>query len=215
MTQGDLETAVIARRERRSIAHLAVELGLTHHQLRDVMRASGIGGQQECRGGPIWLLPADAQALHRVYREHTERHRAGVPLSLASTELGLPVAALEALIGQGVLGLAEPCLPGGMRRVTRASLAAYAEARRAPQRLVDSRVTLSSARARAVTGLTRSGLAALVRDGTFVAVGTGPRGHLDITVASIEAWAHGSNLNEVLACLARVQRESQASTLHR
>lgn len=187
-----------------TIDQLSDELGLTYHQLYALIGELDLPTVQRRKGGEVRLLP---EAVTRARQEQDARRQAGeraMPLSVAAVELGAPVLLLENLVRRGVLSLDPEASTPRERWVTRASVLAYAATRAAsPQPVRPGEPAVPDAQARAITGLTRPGLAALVRAGVLIADSRQRRQH--ITLASMRRWATGAGRDDVLQRLAAWQ----------
>jgi hypothetical protein len=186
---------------------LAEELGLTYHQLYALIAELDITGLQRVRGGDLRLTPG---AVTRLRSEQSRRQRLAeraMPLSVVAVELGIPVLTAETLLRRGVLMLDPESSTSRERQVTRESVEAFAATRATGARPADpDEPAVPDVEARAITGLTRPGLANMVTAGVLVPVNRSRRRY--ITVASIERWAQNAGSDDVLRKLASWQPAS-------
>jgi hypothetical protein len=193
--------------EHPTIDGLAEELGLTYHQTYALISELDITGLQRVRAGDLRLTP---RAVTRLRNEQSRRQHLAeraMPLSVAAIELGIPVLTAETLLRRGVLILDPESSTSRERQITRSSVQAYAATRATNARPADTdEPAVPDAEARAITGLTRPGLANMVTAGVLVPVNRSRRRY--ITVASIERWAQNAGSDDVLRKLASWQPAS-------
>lgn len=161
----------VALRERMAtqvtLVRLAEELGTSYHTIYQFVRAQGL--ELQAWGERDYVVPPAAAArLREHYAHQAELHRRAVPYSVAATTLGLTVAVIERMVGEGVLD-ADERAHDGRRMITRASLAgAQVAPRPRTNKTRSCDDLLVWPEVKAMTGLSSSEIDALVAVGTLV-----------------------------------------------
>lgn len=184
-----------------TIETFAADLGMTYHQCYALMRELNITGLQKVKGGDIRLTPHDIAVLRAEQARRQDMAARAVPLNVAAAELDVPLLVIEDLLRQGLLEEAHELGRTRQRLVTRTSVEQYARRRAGATAASPGEPVVSHADARAITGLTRPGLARLLTAGVLTPAIRNRR--QCVTVASLRRWAEEAGRVDVLHRLAQ------------